>query len=56
MCCVDGNRHVHSVGVIGHRVVVLLSEVPRSVGYDAARAALTAAAAAVPQPMRPGSR
>jgi hypothetical protein len=50
MCCVDGNRHLHSVGVVGHRVVVLLSEVPRGVGYDEARTALTAAAAALPPP------
>ena len=50
MCCVGGNRHLHSVGVIGRRVVVLLSEVPRSVGYDAARASLDAAAAALPPP------
>jgi hypothetical protein len=48
MCCVSGQRHLHSVGVIGRRVVVLLSEVPRSVGYDPARAALNAAAAAIP--------
>jgi hypothetical protein len=47
MCCVGGNRHLHSVGIVGHRVVVLLSEVPRSVGYDAARAALTAATSAL---------
>jgi Beta-lactamase enzyme family len=53
MCCVGGNRHLHSVGVIGSRVVVLLSEVPQTVGYDAARAALTAAAAAVPPRGRP---
>jgi hypothetical protein len=53
MCCVGGNRHLHSVGVVGHRVVVLLSEVPRTVGYDRARAALTAAAAALPPPQRP---
>jgi Beta-lactamase enzyme family len=53
MCCVAGNRHLHSVGVVGHRVVVLLSEVPRSVGYDAARAALSAAAAALPPPHQP---
>ncbi len=50
MCCVGGNRHLHSVGVVGTRVVVLLSEVPRRVRYDEARAALTAAAAAVPPP------
>jgi hypothetical protein len=53
MCCVGGNRHLHSVGVVGTRVVVLLSEAPASVGYDAAKAALTAAAAAVPPPRRP---
>jgi hypothetical protein len=51
MCCVGGNRHLHSVAVIGTRVVVLLSEVPRALGYDEARAWLTAAAAAVPAPM-----
>ncbi len=50
MCCVGGKRHLHSVGVVGHRIVVLLSEVPRRVGYDAARAALTSAAAALPPP------
>ena len=50
MCCVDGNRHLHSVAVAGSRVVVLLSEVPRSVSYDEARAALSAAAAALPPP------
>ena len=53
MCCVSGNRHLHSVAVVGRRVVVLLSEVPRSVGYDEARTALTAAAAAIPLPHRP---
>jgi hypothetical protein len=50
MCCVDGNRHMHSVGVMGGRVVVLLSEVPSWVSYEDAGAALTAAAAAVPPP------
>ena len=50
MCCVRGQRQLHSVGVVGSRVVVLLSEVPRSVPDDAARAALTAAAAALPPP------
>ncbi|HEY0127337.1 MAG TPA: serine hydrolase [Blastococcus sp.] len=53
MCCLGGNRHLHSVGVLGGRVVVLLSEVPRAVGYDEARAALSAAAAAVPAPPAP---
>ncbi|TFV87890.1 LppW family protein [Blastococcus sp. CT_GayMR20] len=50
MCCIGGQRHLHSVGVIGHRVVVLLSAAPRSVSYEAASAALTAAAAALPPP------
>jgi Beta-lactamase enzyme family len=53
MCCVGGSRHLHSVGVVGNRVVVLLSEVPRSTGYDTARAALTAAAAVIPPPPAP---
>jgi hypothetical protein len=53
MCCVGGNRHLHSVAVVGRRVIVLLSEVPRSVGYDEARAALTTAATALPLPHRP---
>lgn len=53
MCCVGGNRHLHSVGVVGKRVVVLLSEVPRDTGYDDARAALTAAAGAIPPPRVP---
>jgi Beta-lactamase enzyme family len=53
MCCVGGTRHLHSVAVVGRRVVVLLSEVPLSVGYDAGRAALTAAAAAIPLPHLP---
>jgi hypothetical protein len=50
MCCVGGLRHLHSVGVVGTRVVVLLSEVPRAVGYDQARAWLDAAGRAVPAP------
>ncbi|MCV2489075.1 class A beta-lactamase-related serine hydrolase [Geodermatophilus sp. YIM 151500] len=53
MCCVGGRRHLHSVGLVGGRVVVLLSEVPRGVGYAAAREALTAAAAQIPLPDRP---
>ena len=48
MCCVGGSRHLHSVGVVGTRVVVLLSEVPRATSYDDARGALTDAAAAIP--------
>ncbi|MBB3084310.1 serine hydrolase [Geodermatophilus sabuli] len=48
MCCLAGKRHLHSVGLIGTQVVVLLSEVPTAVGWQAARAALSAAAAAVP--------
>jgi hypothetical protein len=50
MRCVGGHRHLHSVGVVDSRVVVLLSEVSRSVGYGEARAALTTAAAAIPPP------
>ncbi|MFW3172422.1 LppW family protein [Geodermatophilus sp. CPCC 206100] len=56
MCCLGGQRHLHSVGVVQGLVVVLLSEVPRSVGWDAGRAALSAAArplAAVPPPGTP---
>ncbi len=53
MCCLGGKRHLHSVGVVGARVVVLLSEVARSVGYDVGAAALSAAAAVVPPPPRP---
>ena len=50
MCCVGGYRHLHSVAVVGGRVVVLLSEVPSSVGYDQARTWLDAAGRAVPPP------
>ncbi|WP_245887947.1 serine hydrolase [Geodermatophilus tzadiensis] len=50
MCCLSGQRHLHSVGIVGSRVVVLLSEVPRGVSYARATAALTAAAAALPSP------
>jgi hypothetical protein len=53
MCCVQGFRHLHSVAVVGSRVVVLLSEVPRSIDYDRGRATLTAAAAALPPPRTP---
>jgi hypothetical protein len=49
MCCVDGYR-LHSVVVVGTRIVVLLSEVPQAVGHGQARAWLTSAAAAVPVP------
>ncbi|SNS11739.1 hypothetical protein SAMN06893096_10289 [Geodermatophilus pulveris] len=48
MCCLAGQRHLHSVGVVDGRVVVLLSEVRSSVGWAAAAAALDTAAAAVP--------
>jgi hypothetical protein len=50
MCCVGGYRHLHSVGVVGTRVVVLLSEVPSAVGYAQAKAWLSAAGAQVPVP------
>ncbi len=53
MCCVGGLRHVHSVGVVGRTVVVLLAEVPRRVGYDPLREALGEAAAEVPRPGSP---
>jgi hypothetical protein len=52
MCCIGGQRYLHSVGIVGTRVVVLLSTVPRSVSFPAARAALDAAAAAIP-PQQP---
>lgn len=51
MCCLGGQRHLHSVGLVGERVVVLLSEVPSSVGWGGAKTALDAAAAAVPAPV-----
>jgi hypothetical protein len=54
MCCVDGRRHLHSVAVQNGRVVVLLSEMPLSVGWAAGRAALTAAAVAI-GPLPPAS-
>ena len=47
MCCVDGARHLHSVGVVGERVVVLLAEVPAATGWPGVRALLDAAARAV---------
>lgn len=50
MCCAEGERHLHSVAVLGNRVVVLLSEMSRDVGWEVARGALTAAARAVPVP------
>jgi hypothetical protein len=53
MCCVGGDRHVHSVGVVGRTVVVLLAEVPERVGYTPVREALTAAAEQVPPAGRP---
>ena len=46
MCCVDDVRHLHSVGVVGDRVVVLLTAVPAAVTWAALRSALAAAAAA----------
>jgi Beta-lactamase enzyme family len=53
MCCVGGNRHLHSVGVVGRTVVVLLSEVPGDVGYGVVARALSTAASAVPPPRVP---
>jgi hypothetical protein len=46
MCCVDGVRHLHSVGIADGQVVVLLGEFPVDVDWSTARAALDAAAAA----------
>ncbi|MCO7218922.1 LppW family protein [Klenkia sp. PcliD-1-E] len=46
MCCVDDVRHLHSVGLVGDRVVVLLSSFPPDLDWSAARAALDAAAVA----------
>jgi hypothetical protein len=53
MCCVAGERHLHSAGVIGRTVVVLLSEVPDGVGYDRVARALSATAARLPAPAAP---
>lgn len=50
MCCVDGLRHLHSVGVRDGRVVVLLSDAPVAVPDAAVRARLDAVAAALPPP------
>jgi hypothetical protein len=55
MCCVGGQRHLHSIGVVQGLVVVLLSEVPRSVGWNADRAALSAAAGALATVPPPGA-
>ena len=46
MCCVDGARHLHSVGMVGERVVVLLAEVPAAVDWTRLRGFLDAAARA----------
>ncbi len=46
MCCVDGARHLHSVGLVDDRVVVLLGTFPPDLDWSAARGALDAAAAA----------
>jgi hypothetical protein len=50
MCCPEGYRYLHSVAVDGSQVLVMLSEVPPSVGYGEARAWASAAGAAVPAP------
>jgi hypothetical protein len=47
MCCTDGLRHLHSIGVADGEVVVLLAEFPVEVDWPAARAALDAAATAI---------
>jgi hypothetical protein len=46
MCCVDDVAHLHSVGLAGDRVVVLLAAFPPGTDWAVARAALDAAAAA----------
>ena len=46
MCCVDGARHLHSVGMVGERVVVLLAEVPAATDWTRLRGYLDAAARA----------
>jgi hypothetical protein len=53
MCCVGGNRHLHSAGVVGRTVVVLLSEVPADVRYRAVARVLSTAAAQLPAPRSP---
>ncbi len=46
MCCVAGQRHLHSVGVLGDgRTVVLLGEAPSSASFAQLRRALDEAAA-----------
>ncbi len=52
MCCVGDRRQLHSVGVLGRTVVILLSEVRPSVSYAAVQEVLTTAAAEVPAPRR----
>lgn len=47
MCCVDGTRQLHSVGVVDGWVVVLLGEMPTWIGWNAGRAALDSAAVAM---------
>ena len=48
MCCVDGQRQLHSAGVLPDgTVVVLLGEFPEEVPWDTARAALDEAARGV---------
>ncbi|MEJ3651604.1 serine hydrolase [Actinomycetes bacterium KLBMP 9759] len=50
MCCVSGERYLHSIGAVGadqRFVVALLSTRPRGTGWDAARAELNSAARTV---------
>lgn len=47
MCCVDGQRYLHSAGLQDGRVAVLLASFPADVDWSVARAALDAAAAAL---------
>ncbi|SDO07078.1 Beta-lactamase enzyme family protein [Klenkia soli] len=47
MCCVAGQRYLHSVGLQDGRVVVLLASFPADVDWSVARAAVDAAATAI---------
>jgi hypothetical protein len=56
MCCFSGQYYLHSAGVVGpdeRFVVVVLTRIPRGPGWDAARAEVTAVAAAAVQALGP---
>lgn len=55
MCCVDGQRHLHSAGVLADgRVVVVLGEFPTGTAWAEAAAALDGAAASLVAATAPG--